>query len=83
MGSSTVTRNFQVTIPKDVRRLEEIKVGDKLDFEHRKEGILVRKKSEDWIGKAFGAWGKGERGAVTIRRLRDKWEKKRVKKRRI
>lgn len=76
MAVTRVTRNFQVTIPKEIRKKHNIKVGDELMVESRTGEVVLKKK--DW--KAFlalaGAWGKGESGLKTTRRLRKDWEKR-------
>ncbi len=81
MGSTKVTRNYQITIPKDVRKLENVLAGDELLVESRGGEIVVKKAAltlsrEEILKKSFGAWGKGPRGLVTIRKLRKESEKR-------
>lgn len=37
-----IQRNFQVTIPAEIREKAHIEVGDLVDFEISKEGILIK-----------------------------------------
>jgi len=39
---SKVQRNFQVTIPADVRKRSHLRVGDVVEFEVTEEGILLK-----------------------------------------
>lgn len=43
VGMSVVTRRFQVTIPKEVRELLSLKVGDMIVFVKRGEDIVLKK----------------------------------------
>ncbi len=47
MGLVKVTRNFQVTIPADVRRKAKIREGDLVNIEYdEKEGVIKIRKVE-------------------------------------
>ena len=37
-----IQRNFQITIPADVRKKAHIKVGDLVDFEVTENGIIIK-----------------------------------------
>lgn len=39
---SKVQRNFQVTIPADIRKRSHLRVGDVIEFEVTEEGILLK-----------------------------------------
>jgi AbrB family looped-hinge helix DNA binding protein len=39
---SKIQRNFQVTIPADIRKKAHLRVGDIVDFEVTDEGILIK-----------------------------------------
>lgn len=39
---SKVQRNFQVTIPADIRKRSHLRVGDVVEFEVTEEGILLK-----------------------------------------
>lgn len=73
---SRVTRNFQVTIPKDVRKRENIKVGDELVVESRAGEVVLKKKDLNAFLALAGAWGKGESGLKAVRRIRRESEKR-------
>lgn len=42
MSVVKVQRNFQITIPSEVRKKAHLEVGDLIDFEVTEEGILVK-----------------------------------------
>ncbi len=42
MSISKVQRNFQITIPAEVRKKAHFNVGDLIDFEVTEEGILIK-----------------------------------------
>jgi antitoxin PrlF len=44
-----VTRNFQVTVPAEIRRTLGIKQGDWLEFDAESDKIIVRKLGEDRV----------------------------------
>jgi AbrB family looped-hinge helix DNA binding protein len=76
MALSKVTRNYQVTIPRDIRELEDLHIGDKVLFiiegPHR---IHVMKYDKDIISKTAGLWnGMKETGVEYVRRIRKEWE---------
>ncbi len=76
MGTTTVTRNFQITLPKDVRELENIHVGDKLILIVENDEIVMRKLKGKVIEKCFGLWGPGLSGIEYIKSIRRGWDKR-------
>ena len=75
MTLSKVTRNFQVTLPKDVREMENLHIGDEVIFivegDHR---IHLVKHDKDIIKRTAGLWkGMKETGVEYVRRLRKEW----------
>jgi len=75
MGITSVTRNYQVTIPKDIRELQDIKIGDKIVFSIEGGRVEVFKLRKETAEKVFGSW-KGEiKGPSTayVRKLRKEW----------
>ncbi len=54
----TITRNYQLTIPKEIREKVGLKIGDKVIVMYENEKIIIlpkKKKVEDLIGKyGFG-----------------------------
>ena len=55
---SKVTRKFQVTIPKKIRELLDIKVGDTVVWEIDEKGFVVLKKDEirSSLKNFIGVW---------------------------
>ncbi|MBS3138345.1 AbrB/MazE/SpoVT family DNA-binding domain-containing protein [Candidatus Woesearchaeota archaeon] len=76
MGIAKVTRNYQVTIPKDVRRIYGITEGDTLLFAIEGENVHLLKMKEDIIDKAFGSWAIKETGVEYVKRIRKEWGKR-------
>ena len=76
MGVACVTRNYQVTIPKDVRELKGIRIGDRVVFSIEGDKIEVFKLKKETAEDAFGSW-KGEiKGSSRgyVRKLREEWK---------
>lgn len=81
---TTVTRNFQVTIPKKIREKYGVKVGDKVEFVDRGSEIVLlvqRPEKEDPLeaGVLDGAYERlFAREKITtdeiVRRLRGDWK---------
>lgn len=42
MPIAKVQRNFQITIPSEIRKKAHLKVGDLIDFEVTEEGIFIK-----------------------------------------
>jgi len=80
MGISKITRNFQVTLPRDVRELKDLNVGDKVLFVVEGERIDLVKMDKNVVRAAAGLWsGIKETGLEYERRLRKGWRKRLVK----
>jgi len=74
MGISAVTRNFQVTLPKDVRERLRIKEGDKVFVDVDEDGRItldIVKKSP--VDESFGIWEGEMEGMEYTRKLRQEW----------
>lgn len=76
MGVTKVTRNYQVTLPKDVREAENIKVGDTLVVGAKEGGIFLKKMNNDLIDKTAGAWKSKGSGVSYVRKLRSEEERR-------
>jgi len=76
MGVTKVTRNYQVTIPKDVREMENIHIGDELIVVIEGDEIVMRRIRDRILERNFGAWGKGKSGVEFTREIRDEAEKR-------
>lgn len=79
MSITKVTRNYQITVPRDIREQANIKEGDKLVVTMENEEIKVKKFDEDSFKKAFGIWkDAGIKDSVEyVRNIRKGWEKRR------
>ena len=79
MGISKITRNFQVTLPKDIRELKHLEVGDKVLFVNQGERVDMIKIDKAIIKKAAGLWNtEKETGLEYERRLRKGWNKRSI-----
>ncbi|MBI1968295.1 AbrB/MazE/SpoVT family DNA-binding domain-containing protein [Candidatus Woesearchaeota archaeon] len=75
MGIAKVTRNYQVTIPRDIRKVQGIEIGDTVLFAIEGNRVDFFKTSRDQIlADAAGAWkGKVESGTKYVRDIRKGW----------
>ena len=77
MGIAKVTRNFQVTIPKDVRQAEGVMVGDTLLFTATEGKLEVTKMGRAALLKALaGTWKDRGTGVEYENRVRSGWKKR-------
>jgi len=80
MGIAKITRNFQITLPKDVRKVVGVKEGDEVLFVIADNKVFFVKSEEDPIMAAEGIWKsmKGT-GAEYQRKMRQQWRKRQKK----
>lgn len=77
MGISKLTRNFRVTIPKDVREVKRLKQGDRVLFAIDGETVELHKIDENAISAAVGRWRNApDAGLEYERRVRQPWAKR-------
>ncbi len=77
MGISKITRNNQVTLPKDVRELKNMKEGDNVIFIVEGNRIELVKANKDVITSTAGLWSRTtETGLGYERRIRKGWSKR-------
>ena len=76
MSRTKVTRNYQITIPKDIREDLEVDVGDTIVLIPEKEGVKMKKFDVDAFKKAFGSWKIKESSVDYVRKLRKESEKR-------
>jgi len=70
MGITRITRNFQITIPKDIRELIPLQEGDALVVSTEENRIVLRRR-EDILKETAGLWkGMKETGLQYQRRMR-------------
>ena len=79
MSITKVTRNYQITVPRDIREQAKISEGDKLVVTMENDEIKIKKFDEDIFKKAFGSWkNAGINDSVEyVRKMRKGWEKRR------
>lgn len=77
MGMSKITRNFQVTLPKDVREQKQFKVGDKVLFIVEEKSVELVKMSDAAVRDVAGLWSNiKESGIKYERKVRSQWKKR-------
>lgn len=75
MGISRITRNCQITLPRDIRRVVGIKEGDEIMFSVENNKIILTKMDEDPVLAAAGIWKDvKETGAQYQKRMREQWK---------
>ena len=73
MALTKVTRNYQITVPRDIREQAHIVEGDKLLITFDTGGIMLKKMNEDWFRKAFGSWRNVKDPVAYVREMRKGW----------
>lgn len=77
MGISKITRNYQITLPKDVRKIINVKEGDEVMFIVDSDKVLLTRPKEDPVMAAAGIWkGIKETGVEYQKRVRAGWKKR-------
>lgn len=74
MGITVVTRNYQITLPKDIRVVSNLQAGDQVLVDVDKEGRIILdviKKSP--VDDAFGIWKDEKEGVEYVKALRKGW----------
>ena len=75
MGIAKITRNFQITLPKDVREMKKLKEGDKIIFSVKDDHVEIVKLDKNVINDAAGLWPNiKETGLEYERRVRNNWK---------
>ena len=74
MSLSKVTRNYQVTIPSDIRHALHIRVGSLVDFVIEKKQVILKPKAlvdddQSWFWSK--EWQEGEKEADQARKKKD------------
>ena len=75
MTTVVITRNYQITLPKEVRKRTEVVIGESMIVETRNDEIIFKKVKKDPIKAAFGAWrGRLKESSIEyVDTLRDTW----------
>ena len=77
MGIAKITRNYQVTLPKDVRTLKKLEEGDTIIFALEGNRVDIVKLDRDIITSTAGLWrGTKETGLEYTKRIRRDWKKR-------
>ncbi|MBS3056146.1 MAG: AbrB/MazE/SpoVT family DNA-binding domain-containing protein [Candidatus Aenigmarchaeota archaeon] len=74
MGITRVTRNYQVTLPRDVREMKKVCIGDKFVITVENNEIIMKKIKGKLLERSFGAWKGGLSGVGYARKIRDEAE---------
>jgi len=76
MGIAKITRNYQITLPKDVREMQNLKEGDCVIFNFEGRKVSLVKANKDALQNAAGIWNLKETGAEYQKKIRDVWVKR-------
>ncbi|MDD9953092.1 MAG: AbrB/MazE/SpoVT family DNA-binding domain-containing protein [Candidatus Woesearchaeota archaeon] len=77
MGITKITRNFQITLPRDIRAQRNLHVGDSVLVEPDGDTIRIMKMNDDILLQAFGLWkDMKETGVEYTNRMRRQWRKR-------
>lgn len=77
MGISKITRNFQITIPKDVRELKGLEKGDSVIFTINGNKVNLIKAKKEIITATAGLWPSIKESSLDYeRRIRKGWKKR-------
>ncbi len=77
MGIAKITRNYQITIPKDVRELKNLNEGDTVIFSIEGKKVDIVKMEKDVLKSAAGLWSKTkETGLEYEKKIRENWKKR-------
>ena len=77
MGIAKITRNYQVTLPRDIRKVISVREGDEIMFIVEDDRVLLTKSKEDPVISAAGVWKNiKETGAEYQKRARGQWKKR-------
>jgi len=77
MSLTKVTRNYQITVPRDIREQAKIQEGDRIIITMENNEIKMKKFDEDVFKKAFGSWKSVKDSVKYVRDARKGWEKRR------
>ncbi len=77
MGISKVTRNFQITIPRDVREARNVHVGDRMVFIVKEDCVDLVKLDDQALADAAGLWSDFKGSSVDhVRKMRREWARR-------
>ena len=71
-----VTRNYQITLGRDVRRAMEVHIGDKLIAEVQNERIILKKAEKNPVTEAFGIWNMKDSSIEFVDKARNSWKER-------
>ena len=77
MSITKVTRNYQITVPRDIREQAKIAEGDKLVVTMENDEIKIKKFDKDVFEKAFGSWKSVKDSIKYVKDIRNGWGKRR------
>ncbi len=76
MGTTKVTRNYQITLPKDIREIQHIRIGDKFIVTAENGEIIMKRLKGKIVERCFGSWKTTGSGVEFVRKIRDEAEKR-------
>ena len=79
MGIAKVTRNYQVTVPQDIRNVQGIEIGDTILFAVDGDKVdIIKINQKDMILKMAGSWKDKitEESTEYVDKIRKGWSKR-------
>ena len=77
MGISKIKRNWQVTLPKDVREIKDLKENDSVIFTIDGNRVEIVKINKDIIKATAGLWTNSKESGIKYeRKIRKGWSKR-------
>lgn len=73
MGTVVVTRNYQITLSKDLREELNIKMGERMKSRIEDNKIIIEKIKENPIENSFGIWKTKKSGVELVNEMRKSW----------
>ena len=78
MAISKITRNYQITIPKEIREDVNLRIGDSIYLFAENEDIKISKNLINIVRKSFGIWKEIKGDSVEyVNKIRNESEKRR------
>jgi len=77
IGTIKVTENYQLTIPKEIRKEISIEAGDEFEIQvNEKKEVLICKVNKGAVEDSFGIWRAEKSGIVYVDEMRDEAEQR-------
>jgi len=77
MEATKITRNYQITIPSEIRIAKKLKIGDRVKFNIRDGKVEIEKIGKDAILASAGIWNEIRGSSADyVRKMRKEWDRR-------